>query len=477
MVISVKDVDLKQKLSFLIDNASKSGYACVSLYENFTHMINAKRTVPFVLKNLTIAWNVPLDEVSIRDLVNTFELGNDDTFEINEISARELGTDEKQSSSDCVIGFIEDAIFSWGPNKLRIDCSRIEEFTKRFSISERILFSAIWLESDYEIGKFSELFKVTYDEAEYLLKLSGYETKGDDRFCYLNYARKDGLTRAVEAASCIQDGTKKPTTKLKGYFSQKLYSVGVCIQQYGMRIGYDTRPTDYAEPAFKKKREWFGIMMLGIAIIAIVVTCCVVPSILKSTCAVSVEKQREVMSTYWTSIAGSVISSLITILTTYWIIHRSYTVDYHQERMSALPFFKVDVLYCGYCLDARPENVERFYNDNTCGCVGGYLDCNYAMISVNSQGRGPAFNIEMSGAWPDYDDGCQESLLQGESVYYEVPFYANCDINMKLTYYDIYGNYYMQNFTGHHIGKNNCVHMQTSPPKLVLRTDRLRYVQ
>ena len=99
------------------------------------------------------------------------------------------------------------------------------------------------------------------------------------------------------------------------------------------------------------------------------------------------------------------------------------------------------------------------------------------MISVKNQGRGPAFNIEMSGAWPDYDDGCQESLLQGEFVYFEVPFYANCEMNMKLTYYDIYGNYYMQEFAGHYIEKNNCVHMQTSPPKLVLRTDRLRYVQ
>ena len=93
------------------------------------------------------------------------------------------------------------------------------------------------------------------------------------------------------------------------------------------------------------------------------------------------------------------------------------------------------------------------------------------------QGYGAAFSIELSGAWEDYNDGCIESLLQGEYVCYEIPFYPKQEMKVKLTYYDIYGNYYMQDYTGHYSEEENFVRLQTAPPELILRTDRLRYRQ
>ena len=71
MTISVKDIEPTEKLVHLIDSISKSGYARVSLYEDFTNMVNVDRRVPFIIRDLVIKWNVSLDEVSIRDLVNT----------------------------------------------------------------------------------------------------------------------------------------------------------------------------------------------------------------------------------------------------------------------------------------------------------------------------------------------------------------------------------------------------------------------
>lgn len=44
---------------------------------------------------------------------------------------------------------------------------------------------------------------------------------------------------------------------------------------------------------------------------------------------------------FYGSIVGSVIAGLVTIFTTYLIIKRSYKVDNHQERMSALPHFRL----------------------------------------------------------------------------------------------------------------------------------------
>lgn len=67
-------------------------------------------------------------------------------------------------------------------------------------------------------------------------------------------------------------------------------------------------------------------------------------------------------------------------------------------------------------------------------------------------------------------------IVVGKKKYLIV--YSREYINCKLRYYDIYGNYYYQQFKSEYSSDNN-LHMDLNgnPPELILRTDRIRYKQ
>ena len=84
---------------------------------------------------------------------------------------------------------------------------------------------------------------------------------------------------------------------------------------------------------------------------------------------------------FWSGIVGALLAGLVTIFTTYFIIRRSYKVDYHAERIAAMPFFTVKTVSLDFSLEKDlPEEVENIRKKNACDCIDGSLDHNYMMI-------------------------------------------------------------------------------------------------
>ena len=97
------------------------------------------------------------------------------------------------------------------------------------------------------------------------------------------------------------------------------------------------------------------------------------------------------------------------------------------------------------------------------------------MISIKNQGRGPAYHVEIAGRWPDYEDVSSRSIMVDDQKYLLIPFYES--ERVRLTYYDLYGNFYSQEFYGNVNETRTYMRFESDPPRLELRTNRIRYRQ
>lgn len=136
--------------------------------------------------------------------------------------------------------------------------------------------------------------------------------------------------------------------------------------------------------------------------------------------------------------------------------------------------FELRIVYC-YSTDDKPKKVLEFCRSHPCDYIGGEPTDESMLIEIHNQGRGPAFNMEISGGWMEYDDGTCNSIMIGESTYVVIPSYVKDSIH--LTYYDMFGNYYSQDFLGKTSYDANAKNFAAEPPQLVLRTNRIRYRQ
>ena len=170
---------------------------------------------------------------------------------------------------------------------------------------------------------------------------------------------------------------------------------------------------------------------------------------------------------FYGSIVGSVIAGLVTIFTTYLIIKRSYKVDNHQERMGALPHFRLDTVPVE---EDRIEMMEKL--EQTAPCY--IRDCGpeSIVLAVENVGKDEAFDVTVMGY--GLDDGCMiTSMHVGEKKYLMFEYRPYSKI--KIQYGDIYGNRYYQEFDPE--GNEGKIWFNARIPELVLRTDRVRYQQ
>ena len=161
------------------------------------------------------------------------------------------------------------------------------------------------------------------------------------------------------------------------------------------------------------------------------------------------------------------LPTLVTIFTTYLIIKRSYKVDNHQERMSALPHFRL------YMVPVEKDRMKmRKKLERTAQCY--IRDCgpDSIVLAVENVGKDEAFDVVVMGR--GLDDGVFiKSMHVGEKKYLMFEYTPGYEI--KIQYEDIYGNRYYQRFEPE--VNENKIWFNARIPELILRTDRVRYQQ
>lgn len=177
------------------------------------------------------------------------------------------------------------------------------------------------------------------------------------------------------------------------------------------------------------------------------------------------------MFSFWGSVFGAIVAGFITILTTHWIIKRSYQVDYHNERMNVLPVLGIEIPNRHFSneLDSKAEfisEIEELYSV----CKHEFFN-DMMLLKFENTGPGIAFKIKVSGMWGDEYFSLSELKVGG----YKYIITQDCE-NFKVVvhYYDIYGNFYVQTFKSEVSHK---LYANENPPELAMRTKRIRYCQ
>jgi hypothetical protein len=231
---------------------------------------------------------------------------------------------------------------------------------------------------------------------------------------------------------------------------------------------------DWEEPVYGKKKEYFESIVFCIIIAFVIILCILIINFSA--------KAEQGNSSELSTLFSAIIAGIISVLTTYAIMHQTYKIDYHQERLAAMPVFKAEIIptedlkvaenddYKAY-IDGicNALNIDRV-EDQSQGEAGGYI------LKIENYGKGVAFHVNIGGIWAPYDDVRMASFNIGQVKYILIQRAEN--IFLKCNYYDLYGNYYIQNLEG---AKDYCgilyKEMEADPPELELRTKRIRYCQ
>lgn len=482
MEINISDCELSQSLYTLINCCSSTGNATISLYEKESNWINANRAVPFLYQKGIMQWRVPLEKAQLSDLVKTFQMnaGCQMAFEIVETQFWSSWKLNEDKLLKCFLKYWKRAIRLWGPGRVRIPGNVIKNFVQSTGVLPCMVFHAIWIRDFYTLDEFCELFSVEKKTGKQILLAAGYGKKSCDMSWQINWNRRADVEKCLQSA---EDAVKQLGPLVEGYnrgrngIARSIAMLGEWIKNKGEKFGFQTNAiSSYDEPAYGKRTEWPEHLLIAFICLVMLAFSVYVIKSFSDQLRMAQGESLDAIYGFWSGIVGALLAGLVTIFTTYFIIRRSYKVDYHVERIAAMPFFTVKTVSLDFSLEkALPEKVENIRKKNACDCIDGSLDHNYMMISIKNQGRGPAYHVEIAGRWPDYEDASSRSIMVDEQKYLLIPFYES--ERVRLTYYDLYGNFYSQEFYGNVNETRTYMRFESDPPRLELRTNRIRYRQ
>ena len=481
MRIEIDNSNVNESLYSLALHCTTTGKFSISLYPDATEWINTNNTVPFVMIGAEMRWNIPIQEVAVYDLARTFFTDYDltkESFEVNEIEYSPFYDLNVRRYNKCLIKYLRNDVKEWTVRFVKFDSRIIKAFLEKTTVSADLVFPAIWTRDSYSINEFMKLFSTTKHAAIQILNAAGYVSgMGENYYISANRKRKIEicLSKAKDAIREVDENIEL-RYKLKHGISYRICQIGSSIETLGQKIGYGASgvPVEDAEPAFGKRKDWIETFIIFILVVLMILVSGTVIFLFNTQLRTGRGYAEEYVFDFWSSIIGSFIGGIVTVITTWFIIKRSYKVDYHAERISNIPLFKVRIVYC-YSMKDKPKDVLDFCRSHPCDYIGGETTDESMLIEIHNQGRGPAFNMEISGGWMEYDDGTCDSIMMGDSSYVVIPSYAKDSIH--LTYYDMFGNYYSQDFVGKTSYETNVKYFAAEPPRLVLRTNRIRYRQ
>ena len=159
---------------------------------------------------------------------------------------------------------------------------------------------------------------------------------------------------------------------------------------------------------------------------------------------------------FWGAILGAFVAGIVTIIANYMVIHRSYRIDYHRERLEVLPVFEAEIVALNKPL-AQVEEDLKHVNAPLASTVLSLLWGESApedlvnLCYIKNIGKGISYNFYISGIWPENQNTPYKGMItEGKGVWLALPVDDCGEVINDYTFYamftDYYGNKYKQEF-------------------------------
>lgn len=280
--------------------------------------------------------------------------------------------------------------------------------------------------------------------------------------------------------------------RMKRPIIEKLYSLCCALQgkfangakflechAYGPAIHYERPTKAEREERSKNLRIGTTVVLAAAALIAIISWFAKYYfTVLENN--LSFDEWNSSAGSFWGAVLGAAIAGIFTVCTTILVIQRSYKIDYHRERLDALPVLDMKVFLEQYKMT---ENVEKDLQRRAKGQIRDFLIAfgasnigeNVRIYTIKNIGAGIAYNIQTSNFYSEeFEEAFSCGILpQEDTLLLAASNKSHGEV--FLTFFDLYENKYCQKYSLCQYGGRTQI--TTYPPELIRKTQRIRYTQ
>ena len=196
--------------------------------------------------------------------------------------------------------------------------------------------------------------------------------------------------------------------------------------------------------------------------------------------SLSFDEWNSSAGSFWGAVLGAAIAGIVTVCTTILVIQRSYKIDYHRERLEALPVLDMKV-FLEHC--TMTENFEKDLRRKAKGQARDFMISfgaasigeDVRVYTIKNIGAGIAYNIQTSHF---FSEEFEEAYFRGILPQNDILLLATSkksEEEVFITFFDLYENKYRQKYSLYQCGGRTQV--TTYPPELIRKTQRIRYTQ
>lgn len=277
--------------------------------------------------------------------------------------------------------------------------------------------------------------------------------------------------------------------KIRGPIFQRKYILLNSISDFFERWStkYECLPDgpvlDYKKPTKAEREERNHRIGIGFSIVFVVLCLVLVVCYFAKyfftvqNSSISFGEWNGSAGSFWGAVLGAMIAGIATVVTTVFVIQRSYKIDYHRERLEVLPVLEMKVI-CKENLNPKNKTKEMLKGMAANEIVkevlfDGSVEPQYVSYAflIKNVGRGIAYKVQATGFCNnDFNEGKYQGLIPpNESI---ILVSRNKGFReVSILFYDLYSNQYRQAYI---IDGKNII---TDPPELLRKTERIRYTQ
>lgn len=264
-----------------------------------------------------------------------------------------------------------------------------------------------------------------------------------------------------------------------------LSSVSIFFERWAEKYRYlpSGQPLSYVQPTKTEREQSSKRIGLGLAISLVIIVVTVIVCLFSKYYftvyneELSFGEWNSSAGSFWGAVLGAMIAGIAAVVTTVFVIQRSYKIDYHRERLEVLPVLDVTLIFTRNLV--RGNTAEEILKGITSNekvrdiLFDASVEQQYPshVFLIKNVGRGIAYKVHPSGfCRAHYNEAMYSGLLpQNESI---ILVTRDKSINAaKILYYDLYSNMYQQSYS---FTSESVI---TEPPELLRKTERIRYTQ
>lgn len=370
MIVNFEEIEAKDKnkkvLDFLLKKidmyAEKSNGKDVNLiidnYQYDCFRMEDEELLPFVLLEGKIEWNVPIKDIRIREIINTFSEDNTQGIEFHFQSRYGIGDrdyDLKKIRRQSLIYWKKYAK-EWGMPRKNIQkiARETRKFLYQFPVSPQVLIKSVFcvFSTTIEVRTFQDVYNIRVKDKNKIrsfLKFLGYQQKEKDI-----YWRVDERIENIKQLCSLCEEYMRIANNKNFYLSSRVKLTVANVfrnisnkfqniaEKIDLRWSANAYPIEPANGERESKITTF-IMFFSI-IVMLVISVGGIIFVIKELRNIVTLDQLSLWgssSGFLGDIVGSIIAGITTIATTYFIVHKNDKIDFHQERMKILPVFQL----------------------------------------------------------------------------------------------------------------------------------------